>query len=152
MWNTDFIQFARLLSEINSVGLEDKQIKKIADNMNLMPKEVVSILNNASTKLEELLPILNKGSPISEDDASEELAERGSVEGVVEVEMDEIMGYLSPEAIELFCDELGARTTNMPIANIDYKLICAQGDNIYLKIKATMAEEEAEEEIEAEVE
>lgn len=148
MWNTDFIQFARLLDEINDLGLlEEKQIKALANKMNMLPKQVVGMFNLASQRLAELLPILDKGSPISEDDASEDLAEHGKVEGIVEVEMDEIMGYFSPESIENFCNELGARATKLPIANIDYKLVCAQGDHIYMKIQATpeIEEEETEE-------
>jgi len=67
MWNVDFVQFARLLDEINAVGLDDKQMKVISSSMNVKPQEIKQLLNRATVKWEELNPLLKKKTPLTEE-------------------------------------------------------------------------------------
>lgn len=149
MWNVDFVQFARLLDAINSVGLDEKQMKAISDGMSVKPQDIKQLMNRASFKWEELNPLLKKKTPVNEEQGAEELAENGDIKAVVTMELDEIFGHFDDAAVEKICDELADRTTEMPASKINYKLLFADGDTLYMHVQVYPEGEDEEENEEA---
>jgi hypothetical protein len=144
MWNVDFVQFARLLDEINAVGLTDDQMKALATSMDLEPKDLKQIFNRATARWDELKPLLVKKTPLDEDQVSEELAENGSVEALVTIEFGEVVGQLEDSALEDVIDDISERASNVNLSNVDYKVVFADNDTLYLKVTAKVDESEEE--------
>lgn len=53
-WESDHIQFARLLSEINAVGLKSKMIAQLAQRMDLEPIHVHELFARADEAFERV--------------------------------------------------------------------------------------------------
>lgn len=133
MWNVDFVQFARLLDEINAVGLTADQVKAVAASMNIKPGEIKELLDRATAKWDELKKVVIKKTPLTEEQISEELAENGKVEAVVTMDFGEILGAL--EEVESFLDDLETRVAgDIVLADLEYKVIFADNDTLYIKV------------------
>ena len=138
MWDVDFVQFARLLDEINAVGLSQDQIKALATSMEVTPDEVKQLLNRASNRWDDLKPLIAKKSPLTEDQVAEELAENGKVEALVTIDFSEIIGQLEEETMEAVIDDIAERTAGgVALNNIEHKVLFADNDILYLKVTAT---------------
>lgn len=146
MWDVDYVQFTRLLDEINAVGLTEGQIKALATNMEVEPKEVRQLLNRAAARWDDLKPLMIKKTPLTEDQVSEELAENGRVEVLVTVDFSEIIGQLDVVALEDVIDDIAERAAGVPLDNIEHKVLFADNDILYLRITAKADEDEDEEE------
>lgn len=149
MWDVDLVQFARLLDEINAVGLTDDQMKALATSMEVEPKDIRQLLNRAAARWEEIKPLLVKKTPLTEDQVSEELAENGRVEALITMDFPEIIGMFEDEALESVIDDISERASAVSLSNVDYKVLFAEKDTLYLKVTAN-ADEEVEEEDEGE--
>ena len=136
MWDVDYVQFARLLDEINAVGLTEDQLKTVATSMELEPKDVKQLLNRASTRWDELKPLMLKQIPLSEEQVSEELEENGKVEALVTVDFSEVIGQLEEVALEEFIDDITLRASKVDLTNVDHKVLFADNDTLYLKVSA----------------
>lgn len=150
MWDVDFIQFARLLDELNAIGLSQEQLTALAKNMEVEPKDVKQLLNRAAVRWEEIKPLLVKKTPLSEDQVAEELAESGKVVTVVAVDFGEVVGHLEDESLETVIDEISERAANVPLSNVDYKVLFADNDTLYLKVTAQaddLVDDEEEDEV-----
>lgn len=153
MWDVDLVQFSRLLDAINALGLTDDQMKALATSMEVEPKDIRQLLNRAAARWEEVKGLLVKKTPLTEDQVSEELAENGRVEALVTMDFGEIIGLFEDEALENVIDDISERASNVPLSNVDYKVLFADKDTLYLKVTANADDvEEAEEETEVEEE
>lgn len=54
LWENNRVQFARLLAEINAVGLTPKQLKGLAKSMDLKAKDIHDIFNRAENEFDEI--------------------------------------------------------------------------------------------------
>lgn len=61
-WDTDCLQFPRLLSEVNTV-LTDDQIKEIADSMDVTPDRVCELFSRAEKSFKAIKRDIGPGSP-----------------------------------------------------------------------------------------
>lgn len=146
MLDVDFLQFARLLDEINAVGLTQDQIQAVAKSMDIEPKDVKQLLNRAAAKWDEIKGLMLKKTPLTEDQVSEELAENGRVEALVSIDFGELIGQLEDVALEDFIDDLSERAAGVSLSNVDHKVMFADGDTLYVKVSANADEMEEEEE------
>jgi len=135
MLDVDYVQFARLLDEINAVGLTEDQMKTVAKSMEVEPKDVRQLLNRASARVDELKPLMLKKTPLTEDQISEELAEGGKVEAIVAMDMSEIIGQLDDESMERVVDDLSERLGGT-LDSIEHKVLFADNDVLYFKVTA----------------
>lgn len=157
MWDVDYVQFARLLDEINTVGLNESQITALAKNMEIEPKDVRQLLNRATARWDDLKPLIAKKTPLTEDQVSEELAESGKVEALITIDFSEIIGQLEEATMEGIIDDLAERLGGeVPLDNIEHKVLFADNDILYLLVTAKVddlcEEEEDEEEEDDEIE
>lgn len=53
-WDNNFIQFPRLLAEINACGLNKSQMKFLRESMDLSNEEIESLLFRAEVEFEHL--------------------------------------------------------------------------------------------------
>jgi hypothetical protein len=137
MWDVDYVQFTRLLDEINAVGLTKDQMMALATSMEVKPEEVKQLLNRASARWDDLKPLMIKKTPLTEDQVSEELAENGKIEALVTLDFSEIIGQLEDAAMEGIIDDLAERATgSVPVSNIDHKVLFADNDILYIRVTA----------------
>ena len=54
MWNSDLIQFPRLLAEINAVGLNKSQVKQLCESMDLKEKEIKQVFDRAEREWDKI--------------------------------------------------------------------------------------------------
>lgn len=145
MWDVDFVQFTRLLDEINAIGLNEGQIGALAKNMEIEPKDVRQLLNRAVARWDDLKPLLAKKIPLTEDQISEELADNGKVEALVTMDLGEIIGQLENDTMEAFIDDLASRLGgDVPLDNIEHKVLFADNDILYLRVTAKVDDEDEE--------
>ena len=57
LWDNDGIQFARLLSEIDGIGLTDSQYMHLRDSMDLSNNEINEIFDRANKAFEAILEV-----------------------------------------------------------------------------------------------
>lgn len=155
MWDVDFVQFARLLDEINAVGLTEDQVKAVATSMEVEPKDVRQIMNRAASRWEDLKPLLLKKTPLTEEQVSEELATDGKVTALVTIELDEIVGHLEDDAMDCVFDDLSTRVAgDVDLDDIEYKVLFADNDTLYVRVsgKPDNMEDGEDEEEEGEAE
>jgi len=143
MLNVDYVQFARLLDEINEVGLTEAQTKAIAKNINIGENDVRALLNRASDCWDDLRPIVEKQTPLNEEQVSEELAENGKVSAVVKMDFEEILGHSDVEDV---LENIADRLTNcVTLSNLDYKVLFADNEgSLYLRVTGNVEEDEEE--------
>ena len=135
MLDTNYVQFARLLDEINAAGLTEGQLKSIATSMDLEPKDVRQLLNRASDCWENLKPLLLKKTPLTEEQVSEELATDGKVTALVTMDLEEIIGHLEEEAMDCIFDDLATRVAgDVDLDDLDYKVLFVDNDTLYVKV------------------
>ncbi len=131
MTETDFVQFVRILDGLNTAGLTATQIEKLGDF-----EKVKAVLNRATKCWSDLQPILNKKAPLTEEQISEDLAENGKVETVVSIDLHEVIGRLDDDALDGVLSEISTRATGdvIGLAEIDYDVLFANGNTLYLKV------------------
>lgn len=86
MWDVNAVQFARLLDEINAVGLNNPQLGQIGQSMNLGAKEIQNLLDRATKVWDEWKVMLNRDYPLSKDEQNRQM-ESGRVEGIVGIKL-----------------------------------------------------------------
>jgi hypothetical protein len=80
---------------------------------------------------------LAKKTPLTEEQIAEELAENGELEAVITMDFGEIIGQLEDAAVEAVFDDIAERVAgNVSLDNIDYKVLFADNDTLYLTVKA----------------
>lgn len=147
MWDVDYLQFARLLDEINAVGLTQEQMKAVATRMNVEPKEVRELMNRASARWDDLGKLLTKKTPLTEEQVSEELAENGRVEAIVTMDLSEIVGNLEDDAVDNLLDDLAERVSpHVELDDIDYRVLFTDGDTLYVKVTSKAEDDLTEDE------
>jgi len=91
---------------------------------------------------EEIGPLLAKHVPLTEDQVAEELAENGRVEALIKMDFGEIIGMFEDEALESVIDDIAERASDVSLANVDYKVLFADNDTLYVKVTGDASVEE----------
>lgn len=141
MWDVDLVQFARLLDEINAIGLTNDQTELLAASMEVEPKDIRQLLNRATARWEEIKSLLTKKTPLTEDQVAEELAENGRVESIITMDFGEIIGMFEDADLESVIDDISERASTVPLENVDYKVLFADNDTLYIKVTGSAGDD-----------
>ena len=131
-WSVDQVQFVRLLSEINAVGLERETRELIATSMSLTTTELKSLLRRAEKIWNEWIQsgLFKLQYPLSSEVQTRQLSEFGRIEGIVGVPFaDTNMEFRDEES---FLSMLSASLSGENgLSAIRYTPLFVGGTNVY---------------------
>lgn len=138
LWKNDKIQFARLLAEIDAIGLSATAWWTLCDSMDLEPEDIQAIFDRAEEYWDFVKENRPRTSPMTVKEMEAAVDDDSFVSGVISVELSEVIDL----DLEGFLDLIGERLVEHGelLMQSSWDVIGHAGDTLLLNVTGDVSQ------------